>query len=201
MTKGKFQLHVRLVNPDDGDGYPRWIELPRTKADYARIASDNRRLKDRFWDDAYNAAWNAVQCWNPRLNDPENVTCGASNLSGYAIKDLPNSANFSWQRLVRRKVVYLYSGATFTDENTTYEYQLYAGEDRLLDWTSAGVAAPTLAGQAAGAVSSFAVGGLPHGQPYAVVVRAANPAGAGAVAQVAARPEVAEPTLEGSTPL
>lgn len=108
MTKGKFQLHVRLVNPDDGDGYPRWIELPRTKADYARIASNNTRLENRFWNDAYNAAWNAVQSWN-------------KNIEGYSIADLPNSDSddFSWQRLVRRKVVYLYSGATFTDENTT----------------------------------------------------------------------------------
>ena len=51
---------------------------------------------------------------------------------------------------------------------TGYEYQLYAGADRLLDWTSAGIAAPT------GAASSFSVGGLQHGQPYAVAVRAVN---------------------------
>ena len=31
ITKSKFQLHVRLVNPDDGKGYPRWIERPQTK--------------------------------------------------------------------------------------------------------------------------------------------------------------------------
>ena len=55
---------------------------------------------------------------------------------------------------------------------TGYEYQLYEGADRLLDWTSAGIAAPT------GAVSSFSVGGLQHGQPYAVAVRAVNEGGA-----------------------
>ena len=55
---------------------------------------------------------------------------------------------------------------------TSYEYQLYEGENRLLDWTSAGIAAPT------GAVSSFSVGGLQHGQPYAVAVRAVNEGGA-----------------------
>ena len=59
-----------------------------------------------------------------------------------------------------------------------YEYQLYQGEDRLLDWTSAGVDATTLAALAPGSVSSFSVGGLLHGQTYAVVVRAVNGAGA-----------------------
>ena len=119
ITKGKFQLHVRLVNPDDGNGYPRWIELPQTKATYAGKKADD--ADPTFWDDAYNAAWKEIQCWNPDVVDP--AGCGASDLSGYDkdIKDLPNSdsADFPWQRLVRRKVVYLYSGATFTDENTT----------------------------------------------------------------------------------
>ena len=55
---------------------------------------------------------------------------------------------------------------------TGYEYQLYEGENRLLDWTSAGIAA------SAGATSSFSVGGLQHGQPYAVAVRAVNEGGA-----------------------
>ena len=53
-----------------------------------------------------------------------------------------------------------------TSAVTGYEYQLYAGTDRLLDWTTAGIAAPM------GAASSFSVGGLQHGQPYAVAVRA-----------------------------
>ena len=59
-----------------------------------------------------------------------------------------------------------------------YEYQLYQGEDRLLDWTSAGVDATTLAALAPGSVSSFSVGGLLQGQTYAVVVRAVNGVGA-----------------------
>lgn len=62
---------------------------------------------------------------------------------------------------------------------TGYEYQLYEGEDRLLDWTSAGVDATTLAALDPGAVSSFLVGGLLHGQTYAVVVRAVNDVGGG----------------------
>ncbi len=55
-----------------------------------------------------------------------------------------------------------------TSAVTGYEYQLYEGAERLLDWTSAGIAAPM------GAASSFSVGGLRHGQPYAVAVRAVN---------------------------
>ena len=35
-TSGKFRLHVRLINAANGD-YPRWIELPRTNAHYARV--------------------------------------------------------------------------------------------------------------------------------------------------------------------
>ena len=71
---------------------------------------------------------------------------------------------------------------------TGYEYQLYQGEDRLLDWTSAGVDATTLAALAPGAVSSFSVGGLLQGQPYAVVVRAVKGAGASGLVWVMATP-------------
>ena len=61
-----------------------------------------------------------------------------------------------------------------------YEYQLYAGAERLLDWTSAGVVA--------GTASSFSVGGLRHGQPYAVAVRAVNAGGKSDVAWGLATP-------------
>ena len=33
-TKGKFQVHAQLINADDGNGYPRWIQLPHTKEYY-----------------------------------------------------------------------------------------------------------------------------------------------------------------------
>ncbi len=65
---------------------------------------------------------------------------------------------------------------------TGYEYQLYEGEDRLLDWTTAGIAAP------AGSASSFSVGGLQHGQPYVVAVRAVNEGGASSAAWDLATP-------------
>ncbi len=65
---------------------------------------------------------------------------------------------------------------------TAYEYQLYEGAERLLDWTSAGIAA------AAGAASSFSVGGLRHGKPYVVAVRAINEGGASSAAWGMATP-------------
>ena len=64
---------------------------------------------------------------------------------------------------------------------TGYEYQLYEGENRLLDWTSAGIAMPT-------ASASFSVGGLQHGQPYVVAVRAVNAEGASSAAWDLATP-------------
>ena len=73
-------------------------------------------------------------------------------------------------------------------ELTGYEYQLYQGEDRLLDWTSAGVDATMLAGLTLGASSSFSVGGLINGQPYAVAVRAVNDVGVSGSTQAMAIP-------------
>ena len=114
---GKFRLHVRLINPDDGAGYPRWIELPRTKAQYARINENHpmwSMYRSRFWDDAYTTAWDSVRCWNPTPipNHPDPPNCGAS-VPGYAITDIPDNS-YSLERRKRHKVVYLYSGATFT---------------------------------------------------------------------------------------
>ncbi len=86
---------------------------------------------------------------------------------------------------------------------TGYEYQLYEGENRLLDWTSTGVAAPVVAGFdgsaaaavepsaqgfATGASASFSVGGLQHGHAYAVAVRAVNEGGASGAAWGIATP-------------
>lgn len=114
VRSGKFQLHVRLINAENGD-YPRWIELPRTKAHYARIDWNDPRRGDLFWDEAYAAAWDSVRCWNPNeipnVEDPPD--CGDS-VSGYTIADIPNNG-YSLDRRVRHKVVYLYSGAAFTD--------------------------------------------------------------------------------------
>ncbi|MDE2741119.1 MAG: fibronectin type III domain-containing protein, partial [Gemmatimonadota bacterium] len=109
VSNGAFQLHARIINPDDGRGYPRWVELPRTKAHYADIEinapgtrpDDSTRLVENwFWDDAYTAAWDSVQSWN-------------ANITDYSIADLPNDT-YDTARRLRHKVLYLYSGATYT---------------------------------------------------------------------------------------
>ena len=99
MSNGAFDLHVRMINTKNGD-YPRWIELPRTKAGYDTIASDDTRRGNRFWDEAYKAAWDSVQSWN-------------ANIERYSITYLPNS-DYSLERRKRHKVIYLYSGATYS---------------------------------------------------------------------------------------
>ncbi len=84
----------------------------------------------------------------------------------------------AWSAAAGRVQVSVSKPASPGSALTGYEYQLYQGEDRLLAWTSAGVDAPTLAGLALGAESSFAVGGLMNGRSYAVAVRAVNDMGA-----------------------
>ena len=110
VSNGAFQLHVRMINPAH-NGFPRWVELPQTKAHYDRI--NLRGGNHQFWRDAYAAAWDSVRCWNqnmiPGHRDPPD--CGAS-VEGYAIDDLPNNS-YNTDRRLRRKVVYLYSGTTY----------------------------------------------------------------------------------------
>ncbi len=105
VSNGVFQLHVRMINPADDQGYPRWVELPETKAHYAEIkindmtqrpGGSTRLMGDWFWDDAYAAAQAAVDGWYPHTNE----------------YDLPNNS-YDTARRLRHKVVYLYSGATY----------------------------------------------------------------------------------------
>ena len=117
VSNGMFQLNVRMINPVDSQGYPRWIELPRPKAEYAVIEinepsrrPDGRRWRDLFWDDAYETAMDSVRCWNPSSNVP-GANCGVSAISTYAITGIGPGATVA-QR-VGHKVAYLYSGATF----------------------------------------------------------------------------------------
>ena len=113
VSNGAFELNVRIVNPDNGQGYPRWVELRHTKEHYAEIASNDttrqpdrsRRMSELFWDDAEEAAQDSVvnhwytadpAAWRlPTISDPID-------------------------RRLRRKVLYLYSGATFTLLNTPF---------------------------------------------------------------------------------
>ena len=98
VSNGAFQLHVRMINPTDADGFPRWVRLPGTKADYNEM-NLVLGLRHQFWTDAYNAAWDSVQSWN-------------ANITNYSIADLPNDS-YNLARQIRHKVVYLYSGATY----------------------------------------------------------------------------------------
>ena len=117
VSNGMFQLNVRMINPADSEGYPRWIELPRPKAEYATIMINDRTRRpdgglrgDLFWDDAYETAMDSVRCWNPSSNVP-GANCGVSAISTYAITGIGPGATVA-QR-VGHKVAYLYSGATF----------------------------------------------------------------------------------------
>ena len=120
------------------------------------------------------------------------------------VPDVPEVAVYAgaWSALGTSGRLHVSVGKSASDV-TGYEYQLYEGADRLLDWTSAGVAAPTGAGFdgsaeapvepsaqefATGAASSFSVGGLRHGQTYAIAVRAVNEEGASGAAWGLATP-------------
>ena len=108
VSSGAFELRVRMINPADDQGYPRWVELPEIKGHYAEI-DINSADDDAFWDDAYDTAIDSVRCWNPDLTDPPGVDCRDSEVSGYAITDI-GPDNTVAERL-RHKVLYLYSGA------------------------------------------------------------------------------------------
>ena len=118
VSNGMFQLNVRMINPADSEGYPRWIELPHPKAEYAVIEINDGTMRpdgglwgDLFWDDAYETAMDSVACWNRDVPDPTDVDCGDSEESEYAITRIGPDATVT-QR-VQHKVAYLYSGATF----------------------------------------------------------------------------------------
>ena len=89
VSNGAFQLHVRMINPTDDQGYPRWVELPRTKDYYADIDEDHPDRGDLFWDDAERAAQDSVaNRWYP-------------NTTAY---DIPNST-YDTERRLRHKVL------------------------------------------------------------------------------------------------
>ena len=116
VSNGAFVLNVRMINPADSEGYPRWIELPGTKAEYAETAS-TITSRPTFWNELYDTAMDSVACWNRNVPDPTDVDCGTSEVSGYTITDIPGP---SYNRDQRRnhKVAYLYSGATFKGRST-----------------------------------------------------------------------------------
>lgn len=109
ISNGDFELRVRMINPADSQGYPRWVELPQTKEYYAEIdrgdlerTVDNRIRGDLFWDDAQRAAQDSVDLWHPH-----------PDTTAY---DIPDNSYLRERRL-RHKVLYLYSGATYSERS------------------------------------------------------------------------------------
>ncbi|MCE2449738.1 MAG: hypothetical protein J4F35_15570 [Candidatus Latescibacteria bacterium] len=113
VSNGRFHLHVRMVNPpaagQDEDGLPRWIELPETKEYYAELI-DNLRNQNVFWNDAYDATLDSL-----RLVDPawENVRMRIS------LPHHDSTATYPFTRLLRRKILFLYSGVVFAPDLDT----------------------------------------------------------------------------------
>ena len=111
VSNGAFQLHVRMVNPSaEGTGdFPRWIELPSTKEHYA-VSTTN----DEFWDHAYQATLDSLSsddaAWQTGISLPHH-----------------DSADYPFSRLLRRKVLFLYSGVVFNNRAS----QLHPRADRI----------------------------------------------------------------------
>ena len=99
VSSGVFELHVRMINPTDDQGYPRWVVLPEIKEHYAEITIGS----SEFWDDAQRTAQDSVDLWYPEPADS-------------VAYDIPNNT-YDRERRLRHKVVYVYSGVTYTDRD------------------------------------------------------------------------------------
>ena len=112
MSNGAFHLHVRIVNPPaagTGD-FPRWIELPDTKEYYAELLDG-----EDFWNAAYQATLDSLS-----LPDPAWHT--GISLPRRPDPDYPNA------RLLRRKILFLYSGVVFTPDLDRHQSGLQHGQ-------------------------------------------------------------------------
>ena len=68
VSGGRFSLQVRIINPQDARGYPRWVQLPETKGYYADLPTRDPvtvDLNTDYWDDAYDAAQDSIALWYP----------------------------------------------------------------------------------------------------------------------------------------
>ena len=104
VSNGAFQLHVRMVNPvaaGTGD-FPRWVELPASKEHYA----ERTMVGDAFWDAAYEATLDSlsssVAAWNTGISLPHH----------------DSTATYPVSRLLRRKILFLYSGPFFNNTDS-----------------------------------------------------------------------------------
>ena len=118
VSGGRFDLQVRIINPEDAHGYPQWVQLPETKGFYAEIDRADANAT-QYWDDAHAAVMEAIEDWYPGSTD----------------YDLPDaSADIATRR--SHKVLYLHSGAEFLDP--TYQSMLHPRVDRVTRVTDPG---------------------------------------------------------------
>ena len=179
-----YPVAVRVVNVDEGKPMPVMAEPDRSR--YATHAEYVGRV---VW--AVINYYKGIMGWVLRgVVNHVRAIFGAGKHTQHDADapvqaGVPDAPEVSVYSAAGRVNVSVFKPASNHSALTGYEYQLYEGVAQLLGWTSAGVDAPTLAGLAPGAVSSFAVGGLSHGQPCSMAVRAVN--GIGASGSVSAR--------------
>lgn len=177
-----YLVTVRVTNVDDAGSMPVMAEPERSRyTSQAEYVGRVMRAVFRYYKGII--AWvlrGAVNHVRDVFGADKRTQRDADALAQAKVPDAPK---VSVDSAATRVNVSVFKPASNGSVLTAYEYQLYEGADRLLDWTSAGVDATTLAEVAPGAALSFAVGGLIHGRSYTVAVRAVNGVGAGPVAQ------------------
>ncbi|MYB70733.1 MAG: fibronectin type III domain-containing protein [Gemmatimonadetes bacterium] len=169
-----YPVRVQVVDVEESSSMPVLTAPEQTPSTQAESVGGMVRAVVHFYKDV--VGW-AVRGVLHHLRDVFNASKRDAKAS--ESPDAPTVAVYAgaWSALETSGRLHVSVGKP-ASAVTGYEYQLYAGAERLLDWTTAGVAVPMVLGQAVGAMASFAVGGLQHGQPYAVAVRAVNEGGA-----------------------
>ena len=177
-----YPVRVQVVNVDEAGAMPALAEPVRSgHATRAEQVGGLVRSVVNYYKNAVGWALRGVinhvrDVWRTSKRAPSDAPAPVQA----RVPDAPEVSVHSgaWSVAAGRVQVSVGKPAAHGSALTGYEYQLYQGEDRLLDWTSAGVDAMTLAGLEPGVESSFAVGGLMNGRSYAVAVRAVNAVGA-----------------------
>ena len=170
-----YPVTVMLVNVDEDGPMPAMAESERSRhTTPAEHVGWVVRSVVNYYKDVVGWALRGVWNVSKRAKSDARAPVQAR------VPDAPEVSVHSgaWSVASGRVCVSVSKPASNGSALTGYEYQFYQSKDRLLDWTSAGVDAPTLAELAPEAVSSFSVGGLMNGRAYAVVVRAVNGVGA-----------------------
>ena len=172
-----YPVRVKVVDVEEDDPVPVMAEPERSRhTTQAEYVGRVLRAVFNFYKDVVGwAVRGVVNHVRDVFNAGKRAQSGARESVQAGVPDAPGVSVHSGAGRMR---VLVRKPASNGSALTGYEYLLHQGADPLLGWTSAGVDAPTLAGLAPGGASSFAVGGLVHGQPYTVAVRAVNGVGA-----------------------